>query len=112
MNTTEQEKGYNGWKNYETWAVKLWMENDESDYEYWKDVTKSQWNNTQKTTYGTRKENAINNLADYIKEWVIDNNPMNQFDNQASMYHDLMNVALSEIDFYEIAESLLEEYKE
>ncbi len=29
------EKGYNGWSNYETWNVKLWMDNDEGSYNYW-----------------------------------------------------------------------------
>ena len=23
------EKGYNGWTNYETWCVNLWLDNDE-----------------------------------------------------------------------------------
>ena len=26
------EKGYNGWKNYETWNVALWIGNDERLY--------------------------------------------------------------------------------
>jgi len=25
---------YNGWTNYQTWAVKLWMDNDEGAYRY------------------------------------------------------------------------------
>ena len=26
--------GYNGWKNYETWCVALWIGNDEGSYNY------------------------------------------------------------------------------
>lgn len=26
------EKGYNGWKNYQTWNVALWIQNDEGLY--------------------------------------------------------------------------------
>ena len=26
---------YNGWCNYETWAVNLWLSNDAASYEYW-----------------------------------------------------------------------------
>ena len=25
---------YNGWTNYETWNVALWMDNDETSYQY------------------------------------------------------------------------------
>lgn len=31
------EESYNGWKNYETWNVALWIQNDESLY----DIAKS-----------------------------------------------------------------------
>jgi hypothetical protein len=26
---------YNGWTNYETWAVSLWLGNEESSYRHW-----------------------------------------------------------------------------
>ena len=29
------DKTYNGWTNYETWLVNLWMSNDEGSYNYW-----------------------------------------------------------------------------
>ena len=32
---------YNGWPNYETWAVKLWLDNDQGLCEYWRET--SQW---------------------------------------------------------------------
>ena len=30
---------YNGWKNYETWNVALWIDNDEGLYNWAKDYT-------------------------------------------------------------------------
>lgn len=28
--------GYNGWPNYETWLVGLWLDNDEHTYRHWR----------------------------------------------------------------------------
>ena len=28
---------YNGWYNYETWCVNLWMDNDQGSHEMWRE---------------------------------------------------------------------------
>ncbi len=33
---TTKEDRYNGWTNYETWAVSLWIDNDHATYAYWR----------------------------------------------------------------------------
>ena len=35
---------YNGWKNWDTWAVALWIDNDESNYRAIKRITVDDWN--------------------------------------------------------------------
>ena len=42
---TEDEKGYNGWKNYETWLVALWIDNEQSSYSYARELRDSVKNN-------------------------------------------------------------------
>ena len=33
-------KEYNGWYNYETWLCNLWMDNDQAEHEYWREVAR------------------------------------------------------------------------
>lgn len=92
----KQDTRYNGWKNYETWAVKLWLDNDHYDlYHEWLEDAKKQKDNQDHTRI----------LADIIKEWIEENNPLNT----ANLYADLLNAALSVVDYREIAESLVNE---
>src|SRR4051794_10856032 len=32
-----EPKEYNGWANYETWCVHLWLTNEEGSYRYWRE---------------------------------------------------------------------------
>jgi len=90
------DKRYNGWSNYETWNVKLWMDNDEGSYHYWQEETESILTREQD------KDAATGRLADVLKTEHQDNAPELQ-----GTYADLLGAALSEVDWYEIAESLV-----
>ena len=48
-------KKYNGWSNYETWAVNLWLDNDQYSYNEMRNKAKSS------TTY---------ELSEFIKEMI------------------------------------------
>lgn len=87
---------YNGWSNYETWNVKLWMDNDEGNYRYWQDETERAITDTQD------KDDAIKYIAEQVEAQHKEGMP-----ELAGTYADLMNAALSEVDWYEIAESLV-----
>ena len=95
MATTET---YNGWTNYETWAVKLWMDNDQVDYEYWREHTNA---------YMADDSLRVYDLAAELKQTHEDLLPdLNGF---AS---DLLNASFSMVNWYEIAESLIQDYEE
>lgn len=100
---------YNGWANYETWCVKLWMDNDEGSYRYWKSETLDAWEEAEADKYFTRKERAAFGLADRLKNEFGDNHPLTD---QANVYADLLGAALSEVNWDEIANSLLNDYED
>lgn len=105
MGTMEQimsDEKYNGWKNYETWAVALWIDNEQSSQEYARELAE------QSTTDSSISEGrtAEGVLADILKQWIEEKNPLAE---TATLFTDLLNAALSEVDWYEIAEHYLSE---
>lgn len=103
-----KENTYNGWKNYETWAVKLWMDNCEGDQEFFSEMTKEVIENTEiRGEYLTLEEYQLIDLSDALKEYFVDNQP-----ETLGVYADLLGAALSEVNWREIAEVLLNDAKE
>jgi len=122
--------GYQGWANYETWAVALWCDNDEGlyherirlaedfkapeDADEWSDEPRFYDQHTAATCPGKpcgaccdHKERVhdVDGFAREIKEWVEGMMP----DLDASLASDLLGSALSDVDWAEIAEHWLED---
>ena len=109
------ETGYNGWKNYETWAIALWLDNDYGTYTLMKGLAMQSIEEVlaeQELNYQLpeNRQNLIDKasyrMSDNIKEHIELNNPLAQ---TASVYTDLLGAAISEADFDEIAQHYLEE---
>ena len=47
----EKEGTYNGYTNYETWAVALWMDNDQGSYAHYRELrsVRPSWQTTFRT---------------------------------------------------------------
>lgn len=88
---------YNGWSNYETWLVKLWLDNNENSV-----ALMSKW--TEEVRQGTR-ECQQERMAILVEEHVRSNAP----DLGASVYADLLRAALDTVDWNEIAKNILTE---
>jgi hypothetical protein len=86
---------YNGWKNYETWNVALWLDNDQGTQE-------------EMTDLAYRHRDEPSDLAKAIKDFVDEIQP----DLGASMFADLLGAALDEVDYHEIAEHYLADLEE
>jgi hypothetical protein len=105
---------YNGWTNYETWAVKLWIDNDHGSYDFWNeqaDEVIEECGDKFPNAFADEQANRRIMLASRLKEHHEEG--AEQFmANQASVFADLMNSALGSVNWHEIAESLLEHAEE
>lgn len=110
------ETGYNGWTNYETWAVNLWITNDQGSDSYWREQAAECWNEAEDKSpnqFMNRADNAKAMLAERLKDDHDSQSEHPVFKAaDGSVYADLLNAALSEVDWYEIAQSLLDDLTE
>ena len=93
------KNAYNGWTNYETWLVKLWMDNDEGSYRMFQDMADDYLKQDG--------EDSPSGFANAIKEAHESSLP-----ELTGFAADLINAAMSEVNWFEIATSLFEEAKE
>jgi hypothetical protein len=106
---------YQGWTNYETWAVKLWIDNEQGIYMYWNDrtdeVIEAVARGEGNKFAGTDEDRQRIMLAELLKD-EYEHDAEQWMGDQSSVFADLMNAALGSVNWYEIAESLLEHARE
>ena len=108
MDTTNKAERYNGWTNYETWLVNLWLTNEEPTYRYWIESARYQRDHASECSQvrdgiWSESEAATFNLADQLKDEIMEAAP----NDESTLYGDLINAALDNVDWAEIAESWL-----
>jgi len=104
-----KKETYNGWTNYETWVVNLWIGNDKESYDYWHQIADNCLAMAEKTDIFTKEEGAKYKLADCIKNDLEEKNPLSD---SPSFYSDLLGGAISEVNFSEIAGHLILEHQD
>ena len=75
---------YQGYANYQTWNVALWIANDEGAYNFW------------------QEQKDADNLPQLLQNWVEEMAP----ELPASMFSDILGHALGSVDWHEVAESV------
>lgn len=100
MSTTER---YNGWSNYQTWNVKLWIDNEEGSYNYWREAAQECWDATDEDS-DDRESEAQYSLAKRLESEYRESMP-----DVRGTWSDLLGSALSAVDWHEIAAAMIEE---
>lgn len=94
------QEGYQGWANYPTWAVALWIDNNQGDYEQAISIAQD-WVDDE-------PDLATMRVADELEGWIEEAQP----DLGATLYGDLLGWAIEMVDWRELAEHYLEAAKE
>jgi hypothetical protein len=99
-------KEYNGYTNYETWAVALWIDNERGTHDYWLSAA-SDLCSLASPEYIADENTQKCRLADRLKKEYEESLP-----EITGFAADLLNAAMSEVDWYDIAENLIAGVKE
>jgi hypothetical protein len=98
-------KEYNGWYNYETWLVNLWLTNDQGIQEWVADMAER----------AVKSDNFLSSapaarLADTLEDQIKED--LTEDLEACSLQADLLGAALSEVNWYELAEHYVADYAE
>lgn len=100
-----RKKEYNGWFNYETWLVKLWIDNEQGTQQYWQEQAEQAvlraCSIPAEATFST-EERATLILSSQLKDDFEEAQP-----ELTGFWADLMCVAMSEVNWHEIAASMV-----
>ncbi len=111
---------YNGWKNYSTWAVGMYLNGNydgpSTYYETIERVKNAIEGYDQPEVYAQGSERG--RVADALQEWVEENVKPHTIDddhpdpNLHPLVSDLLGASLSSVDWYELADAWIENFTE
>lgn len=100
---TKDEQGYNGWTNYETWQVNLWLSNGDPRYAEYYEIACGLVGDT--IPCGLVGDTLVDNwkLADWLEEQLTEF-IMNQLEGNNGLEHDMLRGVLGNVNWREIVD--------
>lgn len=106
------DRKHEGWTNYETWAVNLWISNEESSHLLWSEAAQDHYEAavSRAATREEWTEQAARALADQLKDtFEGDAEAMLEAGRGAgTVWADLLGRAQEEVNWAEVARSFVE----
>lgn len=101
---------YNGYTNYETWCVNLWIDNQSAQQGWWAAEARRCYSEAASNSNFSKLEVAVSMLADRLKDEHEDgaSEAIGSMACGNGVFGDLLRAALSEVNWDEIATNLLE----
>jgi hypothetical protein len=98
---------YSGFKNYPTWNINLWIDNDQGLYSYWNERAAEVWNDASPAyEWQSKKDAAVYSLEDELKDYFEEMSTDSV--GPTGPFTDLLNWALGSVDWREIATNMIE----
>ena len=101
---------YEGWGCYETWAVNLWIANEEGAYRYWRDLVAVALDHhgyadaESDDERAKARDEAMRGVAAMLEAEYEEGMPVVE-----GVYRDLLTTALQAVNWHEIAASMVDE---
>lgn len=106
---TNTNTQYNGWTNYETWLVNLWLTNDQGSQEMVQEWAQECVQDAidKDCDSDSIKNDAAYELGERIKDWHDEMQA--ETVGTSGVFTDLLNAALGSVNWYEIGQHFVDE---
>ena len=103
------DDSHQGWANHATWAVHLWLSNDQGTFEFCRDLAREAVEDADECDQvndgiWTPEQARRFMLADRLKDYLAETNPLND---RPSAFADLLRAALDDVNYEELADAFL-----